>query len=131
MEEGAAAHIRKLATVVQLPQHGDGVGGLAAVGQAEDGSPNGPMGWPVEVDLLKDGRHLDQQPSGGQDGSEHGLFGLQVVRWPPVRVGHRSQAAPGRPLARLSFTHRRGVRGLLPRRRDLGVGRHWSRMCLT
>jgi hypothetical protein len=36
------------------------------------------------------------------------------VRWLAVRVGHRSQAAPGRPSARISLTHRRGVRGPLP-----------------
>jgi hypothetical protein len=80
VEERAAAHIGQLPAVIQFPQHGDRVGGLAAVGQVEHGPPDGPMGGPVEVGLLDEGGDLCQQPSGGQHGAEDGLFGLQVVR---------------------------------------------------
>jgi hypothetical protein len=36
VQEGAAADLGELAGVVQLAQDGDGVGGLAPVGQAQD-----------------------------------------------------------------------------------------------
>jgi hypothetical protein len=49
VQERAAADIGQLPAIVQLPEHGDGVGGLAAVGEAQHGSPDGPVGGPVEV----------------------------------------------------------------------------------
>jgi hypothetical protein len=131
MEERTAPHIGQLTGVTQLPQHGHRVGGLTSIGQAKHGPPDRPMGWPVEVGLLEHSGDLGQQPSGGQDGPEDGLLGLKVVRWLPVGVGHRSQPSPGRWPARFRAGHRRGLRGPLPRRRDAGVGRRWSRMCLT
>ena len=117
VEERAAAHIGQLAAVVQLPQHGYRVGGLAPVGQAQQGPPDGPVGWPVEVGLLEEGGDLGQQPPGGQDRPEDGLLGFEVVRWLPVGVGHRAQPAPGRLLAGFGSGHRRGLRGPLPRLR--------------
>ena len=79
VEERATAHIGQLAAVIQLPQHGDGVGGLVPVGQVEHRPPDRPMGGPVEVGLLEDGGDLGQQLPGRQHGAEDGLFGLQVV----------------------------------------------------
>jgi hypothetical protein len=94
VEEGAAADVGQLAGVLELAQHGDGVGGLAAVGQAEDRPPGGAVGGPVEVGLLEEGGDLDQQPPGGQDRPQHRLFSLQVVGRLRVGCGHRAQAAP-------------------------------------
>jgi hypothetical protein len=132
VEERAAAHIGQLAAVIQLPEHGHRVGGLAPVGQSQQGPPDGSVGGPVEVGFLDQGGDLAQQPPGGQDRPEHGLLGLQVVRWLLVGRGHRPQAAPGGLLARLGSSHRRGVRAPLPRRRcGWGGGRCWSRTCLT
>ena len=93
VEEGAAAHVRQLAAVVELPEHGDRVGGLAPVGQAQDGPPDGAMGGPVEVGLLEQGGDLDQQPPGGQDRAQDGLLGLQVVGRLRARVP--GAAGPG------------------------------------
>jgi len=84
VEERAAADIGQLPAVVQLPEHGDGVGGLVPVGQVEHGPPDGPMGGPVEVGLLQEGGDLSQQLPRGQDRPEHGLFRFQVVGWCPV-----------------------------------------------
>jgi hypothetical protein len=53
VQKRAAADVAQLAAVVQLPEHGDRVGGLVAVGQPQDGSPDGPVRGPVEVGLLK------------------------------------------------------------------------------
>jgi hypothetical protein len=131
VEERTSAHVGQLAGVVQLPEQGDRVGGLAAVGQAQHGPPDGSVGWPVEVGLLEDGSDVLEQPPGRQERAEDGLFCFQVVRWRPVRLGHGPQVAPGRRPAPIGSGHRRGLRGPLPRRRDLGVGRRWSRMCLT
>ena len=114
VEERAAAHIGQLPAVVQLPQHGHRVGGLIPVGQAEHGPPDGPMGGPVEVGLLEDGGDLSQQPPGRQHRAEDGLFGFQVVGWLPVGCGHRAQAAPARPRARVGSGHRRGLRAAAP-----------------
>ena len=122
VEERAAADIGQLAAVVQLPQHGDRVGGLVAVGQAEHGPPDGPMGGPVEVGLLEEGGDLGQQPPGGQDRPEDGLLGFQVVGRLPVGFGHRAQPAPGRRGARFGSGHRRGLRAPLPRALGLGCG---------
>jgi hypothetical protein len=99
VQERRTTYISQLAGVVQLPQHGDRVGGLAPVGHPEDGPPDGAMGGPVEVDLLDQTGDLGQQPPRRQDRPEHGLLGLQVVGWLPVGSGHRSQAAPGRLVA--------------------------------
>ena len=136
VQERAAAHVGQFAAVVQLPQQGDGVGGLAPVGQAQHGPPDGPVGGPVEVGLLEEGGDLAQQPPRSQDRPEHGLLSLQVVRWLAVRLGHRTQAAPGRPRARTSLRHgrlpragRRGLRAPLPRR--CGGVVCWSMTCLT
>jgi len=96
VQERAAADVGQLAAVVELPQHGHRVGRLAAVGQAQHRPPDGAVGGPVEVDLLKKGGDLDQQPPSGQDRPQHRLLGFQVVRWLPVGFGHWSQAAPGR-----------------------------------
>jgi hypothetical protein len=52
VQERAAAHIGQLAGVVQFPEQGHGVGGLALVGQAEHGPPDGPVSGPVEVGFL-------------------------------------------------------------------------------
>jgi hypothetical protein len=133
VEERAAAHIGQLPAVIQLPEHGDGVGGLVPVGQVEHGPPDGPVGRPVEVGLLEQGGDLCQQPPGGQHGAEDGLFGLQVVGWLPVGIGYRTQAVPGCPRALVGCGHRRGLRAPpLPRRRcGLGGGRWESRICLT
>ena len=131
MEKRAAADVGQLADTVQLPQHGHRVGRLTAVGQPEDGSPDGPVGWPVEVGFLKHGGDLGQQASGGEDGAEDGLFGFQVVGWLAVGVEDRSQTASCRSGAWFFAGHRRGLRGPLPRRRDVGVGRRWSRTCFT
>ena len=122
VQERAAADIGQLAGVVQLPQHGDRVGGLAAVGQAEDGSPDGPMGGPVEVGLLEDGGDLGQQPPGGQDRAEHGFLGLEVVGWLLVGCGHRSERSPGRWLARLWLRSSAGAAGATPPPPGRGCG---------
>jgi hypothetical protein len=90
VEEGPAAHVPQFPAVGQLSQHGDGVGGLIAVGQPQHGSPDGPVGRPVEVSLLDQDCDLCQQSPGGQDRPEHGLLGLQVVRRLAVRLGHRT-----------------------------------------
>jgi hypothetical protein len=90
VQERATAHISQLAAVVQLPQHGHRVGGLAPVGQPKDGSPDGPMRWPIEVDLLDQGGDLGQQPPRGEHRPEDGLLGLQVVGWRPVGPRHRA-----------------------------------------
>jgi hypothetical protein len=132
VQEGAAADVGQLAGVVQLPQHRHRVGGLAAVGQPQDGPPDGSMGRPVEVGLLEDGGDLDEQPPRCQDCSKHRLLGFQVVRWLPVGWRHRAQAAPVCPWAWPGSGHRRGLRAPLPRRRcGGGGGRCWSRICLT
>jgi hypothetical protein len=128
VQERAAPDVGQLAGLLQLSQHSYGVGRLAAVGQAQDRPPDGPMGWPIQVGLLEQRGDLGQQPPGGQDRPQHRLLSFQVVRWLPVGLGHRAQAAPGRPLRP---GHRRGLRGPLPRRRDLGAGLRWSRICLT
>ena len=99
VQERAATHVGQLAAVVQLPEHGHRVGRLSAVGQAEHGPPDGPMGGPVEVGLLEEGGDLGQQLPRGEDRPEHGLLGLQVVRWLTIAGGHRAQAAPGRLVA--------------------------------
>ena len=78
----------QLAAVIQLPEHGHGVGGLASVGQPQHGSPDGPVGGPVEVGFLQEGGDLGQQPARGQDRSEYGLLSLQVVR--RHVLGHRA-----------------------------------------
>ena len=57
------------------------------------------MGGPVEVGFLEEGGDLGQQPPRGEDRPEHGLLGLQVVRWLTIGGGHRAQAAPGRLVA--------------------------------
>jgi hypothetical protein len=131
VEEGPATHIDQVPAVVQLPQHGDWVGWLVMVSQAQDGSPDRPVGGPVEVGLLEHAGDLGQEASGGQDRPEDGLFGFQVVGWLPVRVGHWPQPPPGRQPAWLDSGHRRGVRAPLPRRLGRGTGLRWSRMCLT
>ena len=132
VQERAAAHIGQLAAVVQLPQHGDRVGGLAPVGQAQHGPPDGPVGGPVEVGLLEDGGDLGQQPPGGQDRAEHGLFGLQVVRWLPVGCRAPGAGGPWPPAgaARLSVIGA-ACGGHSPAAGAVGVGRCWSRICLT
>jgi hypothetical protein len=67
VEEGAAAHIGQLAAVVQLPQHRHRVGGLAAIGQPQQGPPYRPVRRAVEVGLLEQAGDLGQQPPRGQD----------------------------------------------------------------
>jgi hypothetical protein len=123
VQEGSTAHIGQLAGVVELTQHGHRIGRLALVGQAQEGPPDGPMGWPVEVGLLEHAGDLGQQLPGSQDRAEHGLLSFEVVRRLLVRFGHRAQAVSGGRPARLCPGHRRGRRVPLPRRRDWGAGR--------
>jgi hypothetical protein len=123
VQEWSTTHIGELPAVIQLPQHRHGIGRLAAVGQPQDGPPNGPMGRPVEVGLLEHGGDVGQQPPGSQDCPEDRFLGLQVVGWRPVGVRHRSEPSSGRGPALCFVGHRRGLRGLLPRRGDAGVGR--------
>jgi hypothetical protein len=53
VQERPAAHVSQLAAVIQLPEHGHRVGGLAAVGQPQHRPPDGPVGGPVEVGFLE------------------------------------------------------------------------------
>jgi hypothetical protein len=132
VQERAAADVGQLPAIVQFPQHRHRVCGLTPIGQAQDGSPDGSVGGPVEVGFLDQRGNLGQEVPGSQNSAKDGLFGLQVVRWLAVGVGYRSQAAPCHSGSRFSAGHRRGVRGPLPRRRACLVARGcWSRTCLT